>query len=270
VELQTQPVIPQPLEPTPVVPESPATTTPVGGGGIAVELQLSSQWSGAFEGQLLLTNSSEQALSQWSVSFNSRYELRGLSDFTMQQRRQGDGTWQVTLSPPSWGTILQPGMTARSYVQGLIPGGGQLPSLDAVQVLTTAVTDPSSQPALEPAPITPITPVDPITGGGGAGVPAPTVDVLVGSGDTRLQASADQAEQFRLGYAWGRQLTIAGFDPTQDRLDLRGFWGEGQQARVFGSAEGVRVELPFNQQSVLLSGVTLEQWGSQALQVWAG
>jgi hypothetical protein len=142
-----------------------------------------------------------------------------------------------------------------------------LSSLDAALVLTAAVTQASSQPAPEPAPITP---VDPITGGGGAGVPAPTVDVLVGSGDTRLQARGDQAEQFRLGYAWGRQLTIAGFDPTQDRLDLRGFWGEGQQVRVLGSAEGVRVELPFNQQWVLLPGVTLEQWGSQALQVWAG
>ena len=266
VELQAQPVIPQPVPVDPRLPASPEVTTPVGSGGIAVALQLSSQWSGAFEGQLLLTNPGGQALSQWSVSFNSRYELRGLSDFTMQQRRQADGTWQVTLSPPSWGTTLQPGTTARSYVQGLIPGGGQLSSLDAALVLTAAVTQASSQPAPEPAPITP---VDPITGGGGAGVPAPTVDVLVGSGDTRLQARGDQAEQFRLGYAWGRQLTIAGFDPTQDRLDLRGFWGEGQQVRVLGSAEGVRVELPFNQQWVLLPGVTLEQWGSQALQVWA-
>jgi hypothetical protein len=96
------------------------------------------------------------------------------------------------------------------------------------------------------------------------------VDVLVGSSDTLLQARGDQAELFRLGYAWGRQLTIEGFNPNQDRLDLRNFWGEGQQARVLGSAEGVRVELPFNQQAVLLPGVTLEQWHPQGLEVWAG
>lgn len=250
-----QPVVPQPVEPTPPVPESPAAATPVTSGGITVDLQLSSQWGGAFEGQLLLTNQTGASLSQWSVSFSSRYELRGLSDFSLQQSRQVDGTWLVTLAPPSWGTTLQPGSVARSYVQGLIPGGGQLASLDAERVLTAAGTAP----------------IDPITGGGvstSTGAAAPAVDVVVGSGDTRLQARGDQAELFRLGYAWGRQLTIEGFNPNQDRLDLRSFWGEGQQARVLGSAEGVRVELPFNQQSVLLSGVSLEHWQSQALEVW--
>jgi hypothetical protein len=32
----------------------------------------------------------------------------------------------------------------------------------------------------------------------------------------------------------------------------------------------VRVDLPFNQQSVLLPGVSLDQWSIQALQIWAG
>jgi len=271
-----QPVAPTPLVPTPVEPTPTPTPAPtVSSGGITVDLQLSSQWGGAFEGQLLLTNQGGQALSQWSVSFSSRYELRGLSDFSLQQSRQADGSWLVTLSPPSWGTTLQPGTTARSYVQGLIPGGGQLARLDADLVLTAAGSAAPVQPLPTPEPVTPVVPapVDPITGGGGStstGTAVPTVDVHVGSSDIRLQARGDQAELFRLGYAWGRQLTIEGFNPNQDRLDLRSFWGEGQQARVLGSAEGVRVELPFNQQAVLLPGVTLEQWQPQGLEVWAG
>jgi hypothetical protein len=73
-----------------------------------------------------------------------------------------------------------------------------------------------------------------------------------------------------ISYSWGRNLVIKGFDPSRDRLDLLGFWGEGQQARVLGTADGVRVDLPFNQQAVLLPGVSLDQWSSQALQIWAG
>jgi hypothetical protein len=266
---------PQPVVPLPVAPDSPASTAPVGSADIVVALQLSSQWNGAFEGQLLLTNPGSQALSQWSVSFNSRYELRSLSEFSMQQQRQADGSWQVTLAPPSWGTILQPGTTYRSYVQGVIPGGGQLTSLESALVLAGPGTAPPDQPLSTPTPapssLVAPPPVDPITGGAGTiGLPLPAVDVLVRGSDTQLQARGDQAEVFRLGYAWGRQLTIEGFNPTQDRLDLLGFWGEGQQARVLGSAEGVRVELPFNQQAVLLPGVSLDQWGSQVLQIWAG
>jgi hypothetical protein len=167
-------------------------------------------------------------------------------------------------------------------VQGLIPAGAQLPRLDGALVLvsdgattssTTSSETPSATPELSPpsivsAPPTPTT--DPLIGGSvNPQAPSP-VDVLVGSGDIRLLARDDQAERFRLGYAWGRQLSISGFDPLHDVIDLRGFWGEGQQAQVLGTAEGVRVDLPFNQQSVLLPGVSLDQWSSQALQIWAG
>jgi len=272
--LPDQPAV-QPPVPQPVAPLPPG---PVVGSGIGVELVLSSQWNGAFEGQLVLTNQGSTPVNQWSFSFSSRYELRGVSDFSLQQSRQSDGSWLVTLRPPSWGTVLQPGVAVRSYVQGVIPGGGQLASLDPTQVLigsgglgdgAAVVTPPPSTPLSPP----PSTPSDPLTGAGGSGesgqMPAP-FDVLVGSGDTRLQARADLAERFRLGYAWGRQLTIEGFDPLHDKLDLSGFWGEGRQAQVLGSAEGVRVDLPFNQQSVLLQGVGLDQWQAQNLQIWAG
>jgi len=288
VALQPQPVVPQPqpqpaVQPTaePTVPQSvaqpvapplsPANPASTSAGGVSVDLQLNGQWGGAFEGQLLLTNSTAQPLSSWSVSFNSRYELRGVSDFTLRQSRQADGSWQVTLTPPSWGTTLQPGVTARSYVQGVIPAGGQLPSLDAALVLISGGGTTSTTTSVTPLPSPQTTlSTDPLTGGVVSPPAHSPVDVLVGSGETRLQARSDQGERFKLGYAWGRQLSISGFDPQHDVIDLRGFWGEGQQARVLGSAEGVRIDLAFNQQAVLLPGVSLEQWGSQALQIWAG
>ena len=153
-QLQLQPVVPQPqpsaesLVPPSVVPPSPAPSTAA---AVVVDLQLTGQWGGAFEGQLLLTNTTAQPLSSWSVSFNSRYELRGVSDFKLQQSRQPDGSWQVTITPPSWGTTLQPGVTARSYMQGVIPGGGQLSSLDPSLVLGGGEMSP--QPAPSPVPI---------------------------------------------------------------------------------------------------------------------
>jgi chitinase len=248
-------------------PPSPATT----GSGVTVQMQLSSQWNGAFEGQLVLTNQTNQPLATWSASFTSRYELRGVSDFSLQQQRQADGTWLVTISPPSWGGQLQVGTPVRSYVQGIIPNGAQLSSLDSALVLVTAGTSASASSTPQPsAPVPAPEPVDPLIGGQTSVAPSTSRDILVAAGDTRLLARADQAEQFRLGYAWGRQLRIDGFDPIHDRLDLRGFWAEGQQAQVVGTADGIRIELPFNQQAVLLSGLRLQQWNSQSLAVWAG
>ena len=261
------------ITPTPVVTPDSTSPAPVlsTGSGITVQMQLSSQWNGAFEGQLVLTNQTNQPLTTWRTSFTSRYELRGVSDFSLQQERQADGTWLVTISPPSWGGQLQAGTSVRSYVQGLIPNGGQLTSLDPSLVLITPGTTTTSNSAPEPSAPTPQPEsVDPLIGGDSSVVPPISRDVLVAASETRLLAMADQAEQFRLGYAWGRQLRIDNFDPIHDRLDLRGFWAEGQQAQVVGTAEGVRVELPFNQQSILLPGLSLQQWNSQALAIWAG
>ena len=261
------------ITPAPVVIPDSTSPAPVlsTGSGITVQMQLSSQWNGAFEGQLVLTNQTNQPLTSWRTSFTSRYELRGVSDFSLQQERQADGTWLVTISPPSWGGQLQAGTPVRSYVQGLIPNGGQLTSLDPSLVLITPGTTTTSNSAPEPSAPTPQPEsVDPLIGGDSSVVPPISRDVLVAASETRLLAMADQAEQFRLGYAWGRQLRIDNFDPIHDRLDLRGFWAEGQQAQVVGTADGVRVELPFNQQSILLPGLSLQQWNSQALALWAG
>jgi hypothetical protein len=78
------------------------------------------------------------------------------------------------------------------------------------------------------------------------------------------------SETFLLTYAWGRQLEIRGFDPGQDRLDLTGFWQQGNEARVVSlGSGGSRVDLPFNQQQILFPAVEAGALAS-ALQRWQG
>jgi len=110
-------------------------------------------------------------------------------------------------------------------------------------------------------------------GGSGGGLPTSTINVAATSRD--LTASDATAERFQLGYAWGRQLTIQGFNPSQDVLDLSNFWAEGRQARVVASGSGASVMLDFNAQQVHLPGVSptaLTSTGlpSPVLQVWQG
>jgi len=138
-----------------------AISTPA---GLTLTLTLSSQWSGAFDGTISVSNSSDQLLNDWTLTFNSRYELRNVSNFSVQQQQLSDGSWQITLSPPSWGLSLAPGASSSSYVQGVIPGGGQLSSLDPALVLIDGgavapipqppAPDPAPAPAPEPLPTT--------------------------------------------------------------------------------------------------------------------
>lgn len=80
--------------------------------------------------------------------------------------------------------------------------------------------------------------------------------ITVVATDRLLNASAGVLDTFVLGYAWGRQLEIRGFDPTQDRLDLTGFWQQSTEAQVVSlGSGGSRVDLPFNQQQIVLPGV---------------
>ena len=282
--------------PTPTPAPAPADPSPLSG-GVSTTITLGGQWSGTFEGQLMVTNSGSAAVSQWSSSFISRYQLRSISDFSMSQSQLGDGTWRVTLRPPSWGLSLAAGASASSYVQGAIPAGT---SVSAAELLVGAALAATPIPA--PIPITgdpgagsnsssgstsdpiiaggsgssstassgsigssgtsagsgsgTLTPADPITNPMGAQV------ISVGSGVTRLVASDSLAETFKLSYAWGRQLTIEGFDSRHDLIDLRGFWGEASGAHAVASPTGAQIELSFNAQQVWLSGVDASQLGS--------
>lgn len=117
-------------------------------------------------------------------------------------------------------------------------------------------------------------------GGGGGGSPAGSgvaggtaaggTTIAVAAATTALTASATTAERFQLGWAWGRKLTINGFDPLQDAIDLKGFWAEGQQARVVATPDGSSLLLDFNAQQVLLPGVAASALSGPALQIWQG
>jgi len=117
---------------------------------------------------------------------------------------------------------------------------------------------------------TPLTP--PATGGTATSPPVvgATLPIAVAAATTTLSASATSAERFQLSYAWGRRLTINGFDPRQDVLDLKGFWAESQQARVMATPGGASGLLDFNAQQVLLPGVDPGARTSAVVQTWQG
>ena len=119
-----------------------------------------------------------------------------------------------------------------------------------------------------------------LTGGGGAGSAAgsggtiggtaPSTTIAVAAATTALTASATTVERFQLSWAWGRKLTISGFDPLHDAIDLKGFWAEGQQARVVATPGGASVLLDFNAQQVVLPGVDPGALTSAVVQIWQG
>ena len=137
---------------------------------ILVDLRLSKQWNGSFGGEILLTNTSAKPISQWSVSFTSRFALRQVSNFSLQQSQQADGTWLITLRPPRWGTTLQPNRASRSYVQGALPAGTRLGSLSSSEVqLASSSSGSGSTPEPTPTPpptSTPGTGTTPLPPGG--------------------------------------------------------------------------------------------------------
>jgi len=140
---------------------------------------------------------------------------------------------------------------------------------------STVWGDYGSDPLLNASGTTP-TPTTNTTTNPNAGLPGgdPLLNanrrITVGTGDRLLTATAGVGETFVLSYAWGRQLEIRGFDPGQDRLDLTGFWQQGTEARVVSlGSGGSRVELPFNQQQIVVPGVEAGALES-AVQRWQG
>ena len=229
--------------PTPVNPSS---------SGITASLTLTSQWSGTFEGTVILKNNSGIAVSQWSTTFNSRYQLRNISDFTVTQTQLADKSWQVTLKPPSWGSTIGAGASVTSYVQGAIPQGVSVSAAD----ILIGQSAPAVVPVAPVGPTTPLAPKDPLTN------PLAKSVVNVGSTTTSLTAAASSAETFALSYAWGRKLTIDGFETKNDIIDLRGFWGEAKGAVGVATTGGTMIDLAFNNQRVFLSGVDASQLNS--------
>lgn len=89
-------------------------------GGLAVEIQLGSGWSGTYEGTLTVRNATNATIpAGWSVTFISDHALRSISDFTVQQQQLADGRHSVTLSAASWASSqgLAAGASVSSYFQ---------------------------------------------------------------------------------------------------------------------------------------------------------
>jgi hypothetical protein len=101
-----------------------------------------------------------------------------------------------------------------------------------------------------------LAPKDPLTNPLGKSV------VIVGLSTTSLTAAASSAETFALSYAWGRKLTIDGFDAKNDVIDLRGFWGEAKGAAGVATTGGTTIDLAFNAQRIFLPGVDASQFNS--------
>jgi chitinase len=89
-------------------------------GGLALEIQLGSGWSGTYEGTVTVRNTTNTAIpAGWSVTFISDHALRSISDFTLEQQQLTDGRHLVTLSAASWASSqgLAAGATFSSYFQ---------------------------------------------------------------------------------------------------------------------------------------------------------
>jgi len=253
------PVVPTPIAPTPS-PGAPAPNQAQALTELTAQLSLSGQWNGTFEGQIIVSNNCNSAVSQWSATINSRYQLRNISDFSVTQTQLADGTWQVNLKPPSWGLTLSAGASSSSYVQGTIPPGKTVQASDllvngSTSKSTPTPPDPLINSIVTTSPI--VTPKDPIIDPVTNSVGSRSINVA--ATDTLLSASNSFTETYKLSYAWGRNLTIDGFNPSQDILDLRGFWGEAKSSHGVAVAGGTNIDLAFNAQRVFLPGVDVNQ-----------
>jgi len=253
------PVVPTPIAPTPS-PGAPAPTQAQALTELTAQLSLSGQWNGTFEGQIIVSNNGNSAVSQWSATINSRYQLRNISDFSVTQTQLADGTWQVNLKPPSWGLTLSAGASSSSYVQGTIPPEKTVQASDllvngSTSKSTPTPPDPLINSIVTTSPI--VTPKDPIIDPVTNSVGSRSINVA--ATDTLLTASNSFTETYKLSYAWGRNLTINGFNPSQDILDLRGFWGEAKASHGVAVAGGTNIDLAFNAQRVFLPGVDVNQ-----------
>ncbi|MEA5421849.1 hypothetical protein VB777_01400 [Synechococcus sp. CCY9202] len=127
-------------------------------------------------------------------------------------------------------------------------------------------TDPESdvitgepiQPLL-PWAIQPLIPDDDITDGlsdpGNGSQVDQVTGILVNSTDTYLMAQSGVAERIVIPYAWGQSLTIDGFNPSEDVLDLTVFRNESILPGFMDQPGGTLVDLGFNAQTINLSEI---------------
>ena len=203
---------------------------------------------GGLSGQLTLVNTSDRALNDWSYTFRTSQKDVQVWSSTYDVVDVGDGSFEVTVRPPSWGaSIAAGGSLSLSFnaVSVGLPTSGSL--TDEMFFVDSAVDRSGSEaePELEPAPSPdPVPQPDP--------EPQPELQP-----EAEAPTSSDApARVFEVDVYSGE---VADFRPGVDRLD---FGGQSVHNLILGKTEEGYVTFlsPWNDaQKMTLVGITYEQ-----------
>ena len=193
-------------------------------------------------GQLTLINSGESTLSDWSYTFRTTQKDVQVWSSTYDVVDLGDGTYEVTVRPPSWGASIPAGGSLSLSFNAVsvdLPNSGTL--TDEMFFVDSAVEGSGSEP--EPA-------LD----------PSPSNLIPIRRAETQPEAEAPTtdapARVFAVDVYSGE---VTDFRPGIDRLD---FGGQSVHNLILGKTEEGYVTFlsPWNDaQKMTLVGVTYDQ-----------
>lgn len=182
-------------------------------------------------GQLTLTNTSDSALSDWSYTFRTTQKDVQVWSSNYDVVDLGDGSFEVTVRPPSWGASIPAGGSLSlsfNAVSVNLPTSGSL--TDEMFFVDSAVDGSGFEPEPQPEPE-----IQPEVEAPSSDAPARVFEVDVYSGD------------------------VTDFRPGIDRLD---FGGQSVHNLILGKTEEGYVTFlsPWNDaQKMTLVGVTYDQ-----------
>ncbi|AEW94231.1 MULTISPECIES: cellulose binding domain-containing protein [Streptomycetaceae] len=214
-----------------------------------------SGWSGGYTGQYVISNSTGQALTGWTLSFRLPAGSRISSLWNGTYTVDGD---QVTVKPADWNATVAPGgsVTVGFVVTGAADPAGCLIDGATCSVDSGPAPTPSGRPTTAPPTPTasPTGPAPTPTSGTGTGTAAtagfsPYVDTsLYPPYDLVAQAKATGVKQYNLAFVtsgggcvpkWGG-VTDLGADAVAARIgDLRAAGGDVRVS--FGGANGTEL-----------------------------
>ncbi|RCL55609.1 MAG: 1,4-beta-glucanase [Synechococcus sp. MED-G70] len=180
-------------------------------------------------GQLTLTNSGDTSLSDWSYTFRTTQKDVQVWSSSYDVVDLGDGTYEVTIRPPSWGASIPAGGSLSLSFNAVsvdLPTSGTL--TDEMFFVDSAVEGSGPEPELAPEP-------EPEAEAPNSDSPARVFEVDVYSGE------------------------VTDFRPGIDRLD---FGGQSVHNLILGKTEEGYVTFlsPWNDaQKMILVGVTYDQ-----------
>ena len=204
---------------------------------------------GGISGQLTLTNFGESSLSDWSYTFRTTQKDVQVWSSTFDVVDLGDGTYEVTVRPPSWGASIPAGGSLSLSFNAVsvdLPNSGTL--TDEMFFVDSAVDDSSSEqePSDEPELESDLEPVsDP--------QPEPELETQP---EAQAPTTDAPARVFEVDVYSGE---VTDFRPGIDRLE---FGGQSVHNLILGKTEEGYVTFlsPWNDaQKLTLVGVTYDQ-----------